>query len=68
MAEHPILLGEAARIIEVSQETTRSYADKGLLRSVRTSRGVRVFDRDDVIRFARERAERRRALRTGQPS
>jgi DNA-binding transcriptional MerR regulator len=67
MGQHPILLGEAARIIEVSQETARRYADEGLLRIVRTSRGVRVFDRDDVIRFARERAERR-ASRTGQPS
>ena len=57
--EHPILLGETARILEVSQETVRRFEADGRLRAVRTSRGVRVFERSDVERLARERAERK---------
>ena len=66
MVEHPILLGEAARVLEVSQETARRYADAGLLRMVRTKRGVRIFERADVERLARERAAppRRRMIRS----
>ena len=61
----PILTGESARILEVSERVVRRYADEGRLRTIRTSRGIRVYERSDVERLARDRAERRRAQRLG---
>ena len=50
----------AARIIGVTAETVRQYGRKGLLRTLRTDGGWRLFLREDVERFAAERAARRR--------
>jgi excisionase family DNA binding protein len=51
----PLLTSEAARILEVTPETVRLWADSGRLPAVKTARGVRLFEREDVERLARER-------------
>ena len=51
-----ILTGEASRILNVVPDTVRHLERTGRLRAVKTSRGVRLFDRSDVERLARERA------------
>src|SRR5437773_815108 len=74
----PVLVTEAARILEVSEDTVRRLAATGVLPVQRTSTGVRVFRRDDVLRIAEQRARRgrrrglvrllRRAARAGRTS
>lgn len=44
-------IGEAARYMNVSTSTVRTYADKGMLRCSRTPKGQRVFDREDLDSF-----------------
>ncbi len=56
---HWISLSEAARRLGLSETHVRWLADRGRLRAVRSAYG-RLFDPDDVERFARERAARRR--------
>jgi excisionase family DNA binding protein len=51
----PITTGEAARILRVAEDTARRWGAEGRLRVVRTSAGLRIFDRADVERLARER-------------
>jgi excisionase family DNA binding protein len=51
----PVLTTEAARILEVSPETVRHWERVGILPALKTERGVRLFDRRDVERLARER-------------
>ena len=51
----PVLTTEAARILDVSAETVRHWERVGILPAVKTERGVRLFDRRDVERVARER-------------
>jgi excisionase family DNA binding protein len=53
----PLLTSEAARILEVTPETIRAWELSGRLPAMRTARGVRLFDRADVERLARERRE-----------
>lgn len=50
-----ILTHEAARILAVSSDTVRRWERTGRLPAVKTSGGVRVFDRADVERLAAER-------------
>jgi excisionase family DNA binding protein len=58
--EHqPITVGEAARILRVSEDTVRRYDAAGVLKAARTSSGVRIFDRRDVERVAADRDRRR---------
>ncbi len=45
---------EAARILELSVQHVKRLADSGSLNAVRTDLG-RLFDRDEVERFAAER-------------
>ena len=52
----PLLVGEASRLLGVSTETVRTWARNGRIGVLRTSHGVRLFDRADVERIARERA------------
>ena len=59
----PILTTEAARILHVSAETIRLWERRGRLPALKTERGVRLFDRRDVERLAREREEQRVAKR-----
>ena len=49
---------QSARILEVSAEQVRHYAERGLLPFERTARG-RLFDREAVERFAAERRLRK---------
>jgi excisionase family DNA binding protein len=51
----PISTTEAAHILLVSAETVRQWADTGRLPATRTGSGMRLFDRADVERLARER-------------
>jgi excisionase family DNA binding protein len=50
-----VLTSEAARLCGVSADTIRLWARRGHLPSTRTERGVRIFERRDVERLARER-------------
>jgi excisionase family DNA binding protein len=50
-----VALGEAARILQASQELTRRLADTGALPHVKLGNGHRIFRREDVERLARER-------------
>jgi excisionase family DNA binding protein len=52
----PLLLtGDVARILAVSAETVRFWHRIGRLPALKTARGVRLFNRGDVDRLARER-------------
>jgi DNA-binding transcriptional MerR regulator len=52
-----LLTGDVARILQVSAETVRLYERLGRLHARKTARGIRLFDRRDVERLARERAQ-----------
>jgi excisionase family DNA binding protein len=49
-----LLTSEAARILRVSAETVRLWERSGRLPAQKTGRGVRLFDRRDVLRLAQE--------------
>lgn len=46
----------AARLAVVSANTIRGWADRGWLRAMRTSSGLRLFRRADVLRAKEEHA------------
>jgi excisionase family DNA binding protein len=56
----PLLTSEVARILDVSAETIRLWERSGRLPARKTEKGVRLFDRRDVERLARERQARER--------
>ena len=56
-----ILASEAARRLSVSVDAVRRYGDEGILRVVRTSGGVRLFDSRDVERFDEQRDTAKRS-------
>ena len=59
-ANPPLLLtSEAARVFGVTPETVRHWERVGRLPAQETATGVRLFDRRDVERLAREREARR---------
>ena len=51
-----LLTGEAARVLDVSVDTIQLWERIGRLPAVKTTTGVRLFDRRDVERLARERS------------
>lgn len=53
-----LTVGDVARELDVAPETIRLWERLGKLRAQRTVSGMRLFRRDDVEQFARERAER----------
>lgn len=55
-----VLTNEAAQMIGVSPETVRVWERVGRLPATRTSGGVRLFQREDVERAARERRQHER--------
>ena len=59
----PMLTGEAARLLEIAQDTLREWDRRGLLKARRTPSGVRVFARDEVERLAEQRRQARRESR-----
>jgi hypothetical protein len=60
--EYPkqVLTSEAARIIGVSPTTVQWYERTGRLQATKTSNGTRLFFRDAIEQFAREREARLR--------
>ena len=50
-----LLTGDVARILDVSAETVRFWERIGRLPALKTERGIRIFNRDDVERLAHER-------------
>jgi len=50
----PILTSTAAQILRVSESTVRLWERQGRLRARRTPTGVRVFDRNEVVRLAEQ--------------
>ena len=50
-----LLTNDAARLLNVSPQTIRVWERAGRLAAVKTAGGVRLFDRRDVERLARER-------------
>jgi len=57
----PMMVAEAARRADDSEDTIRRLFDRGALAGVRTSGGVRLLDPGAVDAFVRERAEKRRS-------
>ncbi len=47
----------AAKILGVAPSTVRQMADRGLLKCIRTSEGVRLFWIEDVEKLKKERSE-----------
>ena len=58
MVDDPVLVTEASRLLECSEDTVRRLEATGVLPARRTAAGVRVFERVDVLRLASERANR----------
>jgi excisionase family DNA binding protein len=52
-------VSEAARELGVASSTIHLYERTGKLAALKTERGMRLFERSEVERFARERDERR---------
>jgi DNA-binding transcriptional MerR regulator len=57
--EDLLTVSAAARLAEVAENTIRSWERRGWLPVTRTTSGLRLFTRDDVLRIA----ERQRAAR-----
>jgi len=55
----PLLTGEVARLLAVGERSVRALADRGILSVRRTTQGLRIFDRDEVLRLAAERARKK---------
>jgi DNA-binding transcriptional MerR regulator len=53
----PITISTAARIIGHPESTVRFWAKRGLLPSLCLPSGLRIFEKADVERFARERQQ-----------
>ena len=53
----PVLTSEAARIAKVAPDTIRAWERSGRLPALKMARGVRLFDRQAVLRLVRERGE-----------
>ena len=43
----------------VGERSVRALADRGILSVRRTTQGLRIFDRDEVLRLAAERARKK---------
>jgi len=52
--------GAAAKILNLSSESVRSYERRGLLPAIRASGGLRLFREVDVRKFAEDRRTRAR--------
>ena len=55
-----LMVGEVARIIRRCEDTVRRLADGGVLPAIRTSRGLRIFERRAVEEFAARLREQER--------
>lgn len=61
-------IGQAARLLAVSPETVRRWADGGRLRMDRDGSGNRVIDGVSLARFAQERGAGAHAVPDGLPT
>ena len=52
----PILTGDVARVLDVSTRRVQQLEAEGVLRAVRTPRGLRLFDPLEVEALRRQRA------------
>jgi DNA-binding transcriptional MerR regulator len=50
-----LLTGDVAKILRLSSDRVRQLERSGLLTARRTPTGTRLFDRESVLRFSRER-------------
>jgi excisionase family DNA binding protein len=57
MLNRPLLTSEVAKVFGVVPATIRLWERQGRLKAVKTDGGVRLFNRRDVERLARERAQ-----------
>jgi excisionase family DNA binding protein len=53
-----LTVSEAARLLNVSGQTVREWADAGKLPVRRTAAGQRIFNREDIDRFRPARLQR----------
>lgn len=53
-----LLTSEASRLLGIAAGTLRDWERRGLITAVRTSSGVRLFARDEILRRAREQQDR----------
>jgi DNA-binding transcriptional MerR regulator len=60
MGNDYILTGEAAELLDRSSECVRGYEKSGKLPALKTSHGVRLFSRGDVLALRAELAKRER--------
>jgi DNA-binding transcriptional MerR regulator len=56
--QDPITCSEAGRICGVSASLVRWWEATGKLAAIRTSGGIRLFERADVLALARQRQSR----------
>ena len=57
MSSDVLLTSEVAQLLRVSEATVRLWERAGRLHATKTTGGVRLFDRHDVERLVRERAQ-----------
>jgi excisionase family DNA binding protein len=57
---------DAAKLLGVSAQRVRQMEAQGRLSSIRTAGGWRLFQREDVLRLAVERAQARAARQADQ--
>ena len=60
-SDTPLTSADAGRLLGVTPARVRQLAVTGRLPHIRTANGIRLFQRADVERLARERAVRREA-------
>lgn len=58
-SKQKILVGEAARLLEVSPQRVRELVDRGDLKAERGVMGIRLLDRGAVEGLARRRRQKR---------
>jgi excisionase family DNA binding protein len=58
MSTVPMTTGDVSRILDVSPDYVRQLDRSGKLASIRTARGIRLFNAQDVRRLVRERQHR----------
>lgn len=63
-----VLTATAARILGVSSETIRGWANAGRLTVTRTGDGLRLFSRSECERLRRTREVQRDAVVAGGPA
>mgnify|MGYP002633057286 CR=1 FL=1 len=63
---NPILTSTAAQILRISEGTVRLWERTGRLHAVKTSGGVRLFDRAEVTALAEQLDDTRRGTGTAR--